>query len=254
MKPGNTGVASAPAYTEEDHDTWNKLYTRQLQLVKNVACRAFFDGFATLDLDPTRLPDHSTVSRRLQQLTGWTLGDAQNEYLNPDDWFDHLAERRFPVTNYIRRPHEIDFTALPDLFHEYFGHLAFFTDQYFADIAEDYGKVYQKARTEEQKLAIARLWWYSIEFGLIREGGELRIIGAGLLSSPGELHHALNDDVPRYSFDINQVAATPGAAYSYHDQYFILDSMEHLRTLLEDYAAQEQLVPEDSLRSLHAPG
>lgn len=235
-------VGTTPiSYTEEDHQTWSKLYARQMELIKGVACRGFFEGFEKLGLDPMRLPDRDIVGARIHGMTGWTLGDAQNEYLGPTDWFDHLAVCRFPVTDYIRRPHELDFTPLPDLFHEYFGHLAFFTDQAFADMSRLYGEVYQRIRTPEQQLALSRLWWYSIEFGFIEEDGEQRVLGAGLLSSPGELLHALNDNVPRYPFDINQVAATPGAAYSFHDAYFVVKSMDHLRTIVEDYAAQEGL-------------
>lgn len=230
-----------PVYTEEDHRTWNKLCVRQMELIKGRACQAFVDGWTKLDLDITRLPDPRIVSAHIRKLTGWTLGDAQNDYLGPTEWFDHLAARRFPVTNYIRKPHELDFTPLPDLFHEYFGHLPFFTDQYFADVAQRYGDVYQYAATEIQQLAIARLWWFSIEFGLVKENGQLKALGAGLLSSPGELLHAFREDVPKYPFDISQVANTPSAAYSFHDHYFVLESMEHLRFIIDDYAVQEGL-------------
>lgn len=237
----NDVVTTPISYTEEEHGTWSKLYERQMALVQGVACRAFFDGFDKLGLDPLRLPDRETISARIQKLTGWTLCEAQNGYLGPTEWFEHLAACRFPVTNYIRKPHELDFTPLPDLFHEYFGHIAFFAEQSFADMSRRYGEVYLRARTEEQQLAIARLWWYSVEFGFVEEQGEQRVLGAGLLSSPGELMHALNGNVPRYPFDINHVAEMPGAAYSVHTAYFVAHSMDHLRTIIEDYAVQEGL-------------
>ncbi len=230
-----------PTYTEEDHGTWAALYERQMALVNRIACQQFLDGFPHMQLDPKRLPDAKVVSRRLQQLTGWTLGDAQNEYLGPTEWFEHLNECRFPVTNYIRRPHELEFTPLPDLFHEYFGHLAFFTDPFFADTAQMFGQLYLSAQNERQQLEISRLWWFSIEFGLIRENGDLKLYGAGLLSSPGELHHALHDDVPRYPFDIRHVAEMPSAVYSYHNSYFILDDPQHVRRIVENYARMEGL-------------
>lgn len=228
-------------YSAEDHDTWHKLCVRQSELVRDVACHEFHVGMPRLKLDFNRLPDRDVMARHIHSLTGWSLADAQNEYLGPTEWFEHIAARRFPVTDYIRRPHELDFTPLPDLFHEYFGHLAFFTIQEFADIAQRYGEVYLKARMEEQQLAIARLWWFSIEFGFVRENGALKVIGAGLLSSPGELLHALKPDVPKYPFDINRVAATPSAAYSFHDHYFILDSLQHWRDIIDGYARQEGL-------------
>ncbi len=232
-------VGTAGHYSEEDHETWRKLCERQSQLVRDVACREFHAGMRKLQLDFTRLPDRDVMSRRIHDFTGWTLADAQNEYLGPTEWFEHLAACRFPVTDYIRRPHELDFTPLPDLFHEYFGHLAFFTDQQFADVARHYGEVYLRARTEEQQLAISRLWWYSVEFGFVRENGELKVLGAGLLSSPGELMHALQPAMPKHPFDINRVAAKPGAAYSYHDEYFILDKLDDWRAIIDAYARQE---------------
>lgn len=232
---------TTPAYTEEDHETWHKLCVRQMELVRDVACREFHEGFPKLALDFNRLPDQKVMEKRIHSFTGWKLADAQNEYLGPTEWFEHIAACRFPVTNYIRKPHEIDFTPLPDLFHEYFGHLAFFTLPEFADIARRYGEVYLKAKTEEQQLAIARLWWFTIEFGFVRENGELKVIGAGLLSSPGELLHALRPEIPKSPVDINRIAKTPSAAYSYHDEYFILDSLQHWRDAIDDYARQEGL-------------
>ena len=239
----DASVGTAGHYTEEDHDTWRQLCERQTELVTPVACREFHIGLPKLGLDHNRLPDRTQMEQHIFSLSGWKLADAQNEYLGPTEWFEHIDAQRFPVTDYIRRPHELDFTPLPDLFHEYYGHLGFFTDAAFGDIARRYGTVYLKARTEEQRLAIARLWWFGIEFGFVREGDELKVIGAGLLSSPGELLHALRPDVPKLPFDINRVAATPSAAYSFHDQYFVLDSLPHWRDVIDRYARQEGLEP-----------
>jgi phenylalanine-4-hydroxylase len=234
-------LVSPMVYSDEDHETWSKLVARQNDLVQGRACKLFLEGYPRLQLDPARLPDPQVVSQRLRELTGWTLGDAQNEYLGPTEWFEHLNERRFPVTNYIRRPHELEFTPLPDLFHEYYGHLGFFTDQYFADTSQMFGHLYLSARTEEQQLGVARLWWFSTEFGLIHEDGELKIYGAGLLSSSGELVHALKPETPKHAFDIKRVAATASAPYGYHEAYFVIDGYDHLRQIVLDYAKQEGL-------------
>lgn len=229
------------AYTEEDHETWHKLCVRQSDLVRGLACREFELGMPKLALDTRRLPERAIMSQRIHSVSGWTLADAQNEYLGPTEWFEHLLARRFPVTDYIRRPHELDFTPLPDLFHEYFGHLAFFTDRSFGDLAQHFGEIYMHTKTEAQQLAIARIWWFSLEFGFVREGDDLKLLGAGLLSSPGELQHAVRADVPKHPFDINRVANTPSAAYSFHDHYFVLDSVPQVRALLDAYARQEGL-------------
>ena len=233
-------LLTTPVYTEVDHNTWATLLKRQSARVADCACRLFLEGFPRLQLDPLRLPDPNVVSERLRDLTGWTLGDAQNEYLGPTEWFEHLRECRFPVTNYIRRPHELEFTPLPDLFHEYFGHLAFFTDQYFADTAQMFGQLYVHV-DERQQLEISRLWWFTTEFALLREDGDLKVFGAGLLSSTGELQFAFKADTPKYPFDIRRVAETPSAVYSFHTHYFILDDYEHLRRIIRDYARMEGL-------------
>lgn len=239
MNAGDTQV-TAPSYSEEDHNTWHRLCLQQLQMIEEIACDAYREGFAAIALDLTRVPDRATVSARLERLTGWQLFDAENEYLNATEWFEHLAEYRFPVTSYIRGPHELDFTPLPDLFHEYFGHLPFFATQLFADVSHRFGEVYRTTRTETQQLAIARLWWFSMEFGFIRQRGELRPVGASFYSSRGEYLHAMQPDTPLYPFEINRVAATP-ASKGYHDQYFVLDSIQQLCSLIDDYAYQEGL-------------
>jgi len=234
--------ATAPTYTEEDHRTWQTLCQQQLHYIEDAACDAYREGFSKIALDLTRVPDRASVSTRLERITGWKLFDAEREYLSATEWFDQLAQCHFPVTNYIRGPHELDFTSLPDLFHEYFGHLPFFAHQFFADIAQRFGLVYQAAQTETQQLAIARLWWFSMEFGFLREHNQLRIVGASFYSSRGEYQHALRSDIPLYPFEINHVAATPGSSGGYHDQYFIIDSMQQLQSIIEDYAAQEGLI------------
>lgn len=232
------GVATQ-TYTEEDHSTWNKLCVRQIELVRDVACREYLEGFPKLNLDFTRLPDREVMSAHIQRLSGWTLANAQNEYLGPTEWFEHLYHRRFPVTDYIRKPDELDFTPLPDLFHEYFGHLPFFTDTVFGDLSRHFGEVYFKARTEEQQTGIARIWWFSTEFGFIRENGELKVFGAGLFSSPGELLHSLKPETPKHPFDPARVAATPSAVYSMHPFYFYVDSLQHIHDALDEYARIE---------------
>lgn len=236
-----TAPPTMPAYTEQDHQVWAALYARQMPLMATYASELFLEGFPQLQLDPQRLPDPAVVSERLSTLSGWTLGDAQNDYLGPTEWFEHIAERRFPVTNYIRKPDELEFTPLPDLFHEYFGHLAFFTNRRFGDIAQRFGPLYLKAN-ERQQLEIARLWWYTTEFGMIREHGQLKALGAGLLSSPGELQKAFAPDTPRYPFDIRRAAEQPSAVYEMHQGYFILESLEHIDALLTQYAREEGLL------------
>lgn len=231
----------SPVYTETDHAVWAALYAKQNARVQGRACRLFTEGMAQMGYDPARLPDPLIVSEHLRTFTGWTLSDASNTYLGPVDWFTEIVACRFPVTNYIRKMDELDFTPLPDLFHEYYGHLAFFTNPEFAAIAQRFGALFMATDDAQQQLEISRLWWFSIEFGLIVEDGELKLFGAGLLSSPGELDHALLPTTPRYPFEIEQVAATASAPYGYHEAYFIIDSLDHLDQVIDDYARRNGL-------------
>lgn len=219
-------------YSVEDHDTWNKLCTRQHDLVKDVAYAEFFPGIERIELDYARVPDMARMSEQMQKLVGWTLTSAENEYLADDVWFEHLRNRRFPVTNYIRRPHELDFTPIPDLFHEYFGHLAFVSDLRFAAQAEAFGHLYYSV-PEEHRKEIANFWWFSWEFGFIRQQGELKIFGAGLLSSPGELRYALSDSLPKLSFDVGQYMSIRRSPHEYHDAYFVYESFDQIGDTLE---------------------
>lgn len=239
-------ISPTPA-SEADHRTWAALYARQSKLVVDNACQLFLEGLSRLGLDPERLPCPEEVAERLERTSGWTLGDAQNEYLGATEWFEHLSDYRFPVTNYIRAYEDLDFTPLPDLFHEYYGHLPFFTDLYFADTAQMFGPLYLVA-DERQRLEIARLWWYTIEFGLIEEGGRLKALGAGLLSSPGELRHALHPATPKEPFDVRRVARTPSAPNGFHPTYFVLEDDGHVRRIIQSYARMEGLpVPQPAL-------
>lgn len=233
-------VDTRPAGTAEDHQTWATLYARQTERMATYAPSLFLEGFLLLGLRPDRLPEPAHVDRRLQTLTGWRLGEAQNAYLNATDWFEQIADRRFPVTDYIRKPDEIEFTPLPDLFHEYFGHLPFFTNQRFADLAHAFGPLYLAAN-ERQQLEIARLWWFTTEFGLILEGGELKAFGAGLLSSISELDKAFHPTTRRVAFDMHQVTQTPSAVYEMHNIYFVLEDLEQIADVLRSYALQEGL-------------
>ena len=231
---------------EQDHYTWSALCERQMSLVANCACQPFHDGFPLLQLNPTHLPDRAVVSQRLERLSGWTLSDAQAEVLDADAWFGHLNTHRFPVLHSAGRKIGDD-ALVPYLFHTYFGHLALLTDYFFADTVQMFGSLYLAAN-KRQRQEIARLWWFSVEFGLIHEEGQLKVLGAGLLSSPGELQHALNPGTSHAPFDIRRVVQTSPARKGYHDTYFVLDDLCHVRRIIQEYARMEGLpVPQSAL-------
>ncbi|HVC32306.1 MAG TPA: amino acid hydroxylase [Chloroflexota bacterium] len=220
-------------YDAEDHHTWNQLCTRQHLLVEDAAAAEFFPGMQRIGLDYTRIPDIRVMSDRLRELCGWTLVSAENEYLADAVWFDHLRNRRFPVTSYIRRPDELDFTPIPDLFHEYFGHLAFVNYAAFAAQAERFGRLYFEV-PEEDRIKVANFWWFSWEFGFIDQEGQLKIFGAGLLSSPGELRYALSAALPKKRFHLNALLAMRRSPHEYHDAYAVYDSFDQIDEVLAE--------------------
>ena len=236
QQPQFTHLKDAPqrAYSDVEHDTWRRLIARQMALIKDAAPQMYWDGFERLQLDQQRLPVQTQMSDHLNGLVGWQLSNAQDEYLKPVDWFIHLGEHHFPVTDYIRIPADIEFTPLPDLFHEYFGHLAWMTLPRYNVIVERFSRKYLAA-TEEERPILANLWWFTIEFGMIREDGKVRPFGAGLLSSPGEFQYAMAHPELHVPFTIETAGHAISKPYAFHDQYFVLDGFTHLEAATEGW-------------------
>lgn len=213
------------AYTEADHATWRTLYARQTELLPRHAAAAFRAGLARLDC-ADGVPDFARASERLRAATGWTLVAVPG--LLPDAmFFDHLAARRFPVTVWIRRPEEIDYVVEPDIFHDFFGHVPLLAQPDFAGFLAAYGRMGREAERIGALKPLARLYWHMVEFGLIREQGELRAYGAGILSSHKETIYSTTDPKPlRLRFDPWRVLRS---------DYFI-DDLQPTYFVIEDYA------------------
>ncbi len=234
QQPFHLKDAPQRTYSEVDHDTWRRLVAKQMALVQDAAPQMYWEGFERLQLDQQRLPSQAAMSDHLHQLVGWQLSNAQDEYLAPVDWFIHLGNRHFPVTDYIRPPEAIEFTPLPDLFHEYFGHLAWMTLPRYLEIVNRFSRKYLAAPEEERPI-IANLWWFTIEFGLIRTEGQVRPFGAGLFSSPGEFQYALSHPELHQPFTLATAGHAQSKPYAFHDQYFVLDGFEHLEAATADW-------------------
>ena len=174
------------------------------------------------------------VSRVLDEHTGWIIVPAESRYLSDEQWFAHLAKKHFPVTSFFRQPEELDFTPEPDLFHDFFGHLPQMVHPRLARIAHRFGRAFQLAKNKDD---IARLWWHTFEFGLIREGGKVKMFGAGLLSSKEELIHCQNPALWK-PFDFETIKRTPKSAESVHPQYFVLQSIEQLEETLDTLCSE----------------
>jgi phenylalanine-4-hydroxylase len=226
------------AYTAEEHATWDKLYERQAKLLPGRASKAYLKGLDALRLSESGIPNFEELSARLMKLTGWQVVAVPG--LVPDDvFFDHMANRRFVAGNFIRRPDQLDYIQEPDVFHDVFGHVPMLADPVFADYLEAYGRGGNRALELGALKQLGRLYWYTVEFGLIREDDDLRIYGAGIVSSSAESHFALESDSPnRIGFDMKRVMQTDYRIDDFQQNYFVIPSFEELlrQTVETDFA------------------
>ena len=214
-------------YTESEHDRWRRLYARQIALMPRYAVKQFLDSIEELDV-AGGIPDFVRVNLALGKLSGFQIVAVPG--LIPDDlFFDHLAHRRFPVTCWIREETELDYLEEPDVFHDFFGHVPLLAHPVFADYMVEYGKAGPGAVAMNAMPLLARLYWYTIEFGLIATSSGLRVYGAGILSSSGETVYAIDSDVPnRIAFDLERVLTTEYRIDAFQESYFVIDSFEQL--------------------------
>jgi phenylalanine-4-hydroxylase len=232
-----TGVVEQPwdQYSATDHDVWRRLYERQREILVGRACDEFLQAQDAMGMTPGRIPKFSDMNAVLGEATGWQLIGVEG--LLPElDFFDHLANRRFPVTWWIRRPDQIDYIEEPDLFHDLFGHVPLLMNRLFADYMAAYGKGGVKAHGigEHALQMLTRLYWYTVEFGLIRQQDGLRIYGSGIVSSKGESMYCLESDAPnRIGFDLERIMRTRYRIDTYQKTYFVIDSFAQLMEATE---------------------
>ena len=227
-----TAVVDQPwaDYTKTEHETWATLFRRQRDVLKGRACREFIDNQERFGMTPDAIPRFEELNEVLAKATGWQLVGVEG--LLPElTFFDHLANRRFPVTWWIRKPEQIDYIAEPDLFHDLFGHVPLLLEPVFADYMQAYGRGGVKAHGIDPNALVhlTRLYWYTVEFGLIRQDGGLRIYGSGIVSSKGESMYSLESPAPnRIGFDLARIMRTRYRIDSYQKTYFVIDSFEQL--------------------------
>jgi phenylalanine-4-hydroxylase len=233
MGPDWTVPQVTESYGAADHDVWRKLCARQSRLVRKYATREFLATLGALDFGD-RIPCFDDISDLLRKRSGWEIVGVPG-FLPDDIFFGHLAERRFPVTIWIRRPEEFDYIVEPDIFHDLFGHVPLLADPVFADFMQLYGTCAREAEALGGAAMLSRLYWYTVEFGLIRGADGLKAYGAGLLSSPGEIVHALEDARPhRARFDLMRCLRTGFRIDEYQKTYFVVDSYGQLFESLEN--------------------
>lgn len=238
-------------YTPAEHAMWDTLFARQAKLLQGRAAPEFLAGLDVLRMERPGIPNFEELSERLMTLTGWQVLAVPG--LVPDDiFFDHLANRRFVAGNFIRTPEQLDYLQEPDVFHDVFGHVPLLADPVFADYMQAYGRGGQRAGALGAIERLSRLYWYTVEFGLVRQADGLRIYGAGIVSSHAESLFALDDASPnRIGFDLRRVMRTEYRIDDYQQNYFVIDSFEDLlrQTLETDFGpvyaqlAQESDIP-----------
>jgi phenylalanine-4-hydroxylase len=235
MEQARTGAAEDwtipqawDSYSRAEHAMWDRLFERQVAMLPGRVDQSFIDGLDVLRLSKPGIPDFEALSDRLRALTGWSVVAVPG--LVPDAvFFEHMANRRFVAGRFIRTPEQQDYLQEPDVFHDVFGHVPLLANPVFADYMQAYGEGGLRALQFGSLAKLARLYWYTVEFGLIRTDGQLRIYGAGIVSSYGESRFALDDPSPnRIGFDLKRVMRTTYRIDDYQQTYFVINSFADL--------------------------
>ena len=240
VKHGDAGAVRASdwtiaqgweAYAAAEHAVWKTLFERQSRLLPGRACDAFVAGMRDLPIGADAIPDFRRLSEVLMRRTGWQVVAVPG--LVPDEvFFEHLSQRRFPAGNFIRQAHQLDYLEQPDVFHDVFGHVPMLMNPVMADFVQAYGMGGLRAQRLGTLELLARVYWYTVEFGLVREGAATRIYGAGIASSRAESVFALDHPSPnRVRFDLERVMRTRYRIDDFQETYFVLDSLEQLLEL-----------------------
>jgi len=223
-------------YTDEDHEVWRILFKKRMEQLETEASNVFLDGMRAIKLTPDGVPKLSDVNACLAPLTGWSSHGVPG-YLPPKAFFAFLAHRKFPTTISVRPKTSMDYLPEPDIIHDVFGHVPLHADPVFADFLQTYGKAALHTNDDTHTERLARLFWFTVEFGLIREDGRVKLYGSGLISSEGEGHHSLkSDEVERRPFDLKRVCETTFEIDHYQPILYVLDSFEQLRDAMQSYA------------------
>ena len=215
------------AYTPEQHGVWAALYRRRMETLWRTASRRFLDGMQAIGLTADRIPDLAAVNQRLKDLTGWAAVPVTG-FLPARDFFACLAQRRFPTTVTIRAPEQLEYTPEPDIFHDVFGHVPLHANQVFADFLQRFGHAAATAAADDAVERMARLFWFTVEFGLIRENGMVRLYGSGLISSIKDAENALGPSCDRRRFSAAAVMAQPFEIDRLQDVLFVIEGFDEL--------------------------
>jgi phenylalanine-4-hydroxylase len=223
-------------YSAENQEAWRVLFDRQMAFLADNASQTYLSGARIINLNRERIPDLKDINSRLLPLTGWQ-SKAVPGYIPAKGFFACLSRREFPTTIVIRPKESLDYLPEPDIFHDIFGHVPLHADPIFADFLQTYGQAALLTDDPYHTERLARLFWFTVEFGLVREDGRVKLYGSGLISSPGESKHALTSlEVDRRPFDFDRVCDTAFEIDHYQPILYVLESFEQLRDAMTRYA------------------
>ncbi len=215
------------AYTDEQHGVWAELLRRVLPQVERHAAREYLEGFQIIGLQPDRLPNLKMVSARLEPRTGWNSTPVSG-FLPAPAFFEMLAARRFPTTTWLRSRESLEYTPEPDIFHDVFGHVPMHSHRVFADFLQRYGNVCSAIEDQDTLEKLGRLFWYTVEFGLIRQGNDIKIYGSGLISSHGECLNVIEGRCAVHHFTLDEVLNTPVKVDEFQKVLFAVNTFDQI--------------------------
>jgi len=222
-------------FPDEQHEIWKDLFARQAPQVQKYASREYLESSENLRLPAERIPSVQWLNERISPRTGWKTLRTRVRYSDAVQWYSHFAKKEFLITDYVRNRDELDFTPEPDMFHDVYGHLPYFTLPGYVEIQEMFAPAFQRESTDEQRENVKRLAWFSTEFGILRQNGERKIFSTGLISSKGEMEHVLNGKTPILPFNAKTIIGFEKAIWSYNDQLFEFNSLDEVKMELAGY-------------------
>jgi len=215
-------------YTQEDFEVWRLLYERQIVNLPQAATQAYLDGLQLINFTSEKIPNFEETNAVLKGLTGWQIHVVPG-LIDDDKFFQLMANCRFPASTWLRQMSQLDYLEEPDMFHDVFGHVPLLTNQPFVDFLQQLSKIALRYIDNSWAIhLISRIYWFTVEFGLIREEGQLRIYGAGILSSAGETKYSLSKKVKQVPYEVDTVMSTPYRKDEYQKQYFVIERYEDL--------------------------
>jgi phenylalanine-4-hydroxylase len=215
------------AYTTDQHEVWAELVRRQRPRLESHACREYLEGYEIIGLRDDRLPNFAAITARLQPWTGWSTTPVSG-FLPKEAFFEMLAARMFPTTTYIRGRDSLEYTPEPDIFHDVFGHVPMHAHRVFADFLQHYGSVCAGIADETVLERLGRLFWYTVEFGLIRQDGKIKVYGSGVISSHGECTNVISGGCEVRDFNLDEILDTRVKVDEIHKRLFAIESFDQV--------------------------